>query len=654
MNANGLYLSCTSGTTYSISENSTAVGALRGYSTGTAYRGIYLFKLTSVTSGASTVTFYTTQFAGVCTHETLNATPYHAPTCTEPGNTAYWTCASCGKFFSDAAGTVEIDENSWILPATDHAYGAWTPNNDGTHSRVCAYDATHIETAACTFDDGAVTVAATYTAPGVKTYTCSVCGYSYTEAIPQLVYAESAAFKLTDMLTDGDKIVIYNPASGKALTSTLTGGYYLAGADATVNDTLLTAEDSAAVWTVKDNGDGTFSFVQDNGIALYGYISGSYVDLANTTGDGYVNKWVVNEVDSANHKFSMRCDGLSYTKSGTTYNSVYLEYFSNHFALYGNNNTLTVSDTAYLMQFYVLTAEVKGVSLTLNGNINTNAYLAIPDELVGDTLVAVVTYTDENGDTVTVSETALDPADKAPNGLYCFTAEMPAKDMNTKVRVTLLDGDGNPVPFLNSLGATVDYYEYSVQDYLKQVLETEADYYSANYPALVALCKTMRAYGYYAQLLFDYDTSNLVAPDANYLDGINVTATYTASVTKGTNVRFYGASLILRSQTAIRAYFVITGDASGYKAYIDGSTTGVELTQYAPGSRYYYVEVADIHARDLYQTHTIEVSNGTDSASLNNYSVYCYIARSVGDGDSLARLVKALWAYGEEARDYFS
>ena len=32
------------------------------------------------------------------------------PTCTEPGNTAYWTCTRCGKFFSDAEGQTEIEE----------------------------------------------------------------------------------------------------------------------------------------------------------------------------------------------------------------------------------------------------------------------------------------------------------------------------------------------------------------------------------------------------------------------------------------------------------------------------------------------------------------------------------------------------------------
>ena len=37
-------------------------------------------------------------------------------TCTATGNTAYWSCDKCGKFYSDAKGENEIAENDWITP----------------------------------------------------------------------------------------------------------------------------------------------------------------------------------------------------------------------------------------------------------------------------------------------------------------------------------------------------------------------------------------------------------------------------------------------------------------------------------------------------------------------------------------------------------
>ena len=47
---------------------------------------------------------------------TLTVTPARQPSAEEPGNSTYWTCGRCGKYFSDAAGTVEIEEGSWVIP----------------------------------------------------------------------------------------------------------------------------------------------------------------------------------------------------------------------------------------------------------------------------------------------------------------------------------------------------------------------------------------------------------------------------------------------------------------------------------------------------------------------------------------------------------
>ena len=58
----------------------------------------------------------------------LPATGVHQPTavaakdpaCMEEGNTAYWHCGDCGKYFSDAQCQNEIEKDSWIIPATGH------------------------------------------------------------------------------------------------------------------------------------------------------------------------------------------------------------------------------------------------------------------------------------------------------------------------------------------------------------------------------------------------------------------------------------------------------------------------------------------------------------------------------------------------------
>ena len=46
----------------------------------------------------------------------LTAHTANAPSCEKEGNSAYWSCV-CGKYFSDAEATTEIEENDWVIPS---------------------------------------------------------------------------------------------------------------------------------------------------------------------------------------------------------------------------------------------------------------------------------------------------------------------------------------------------------------------------------------------------------------------------------------------------------------------------------------------------------------------------------------------------------
>lgn len=98
-------------------------------------------------------------------------------TCDKDGSkTVTTSCSDCGYV---------ISENNVVIPATGHAWGAWThvagtEGADAQHSRVCANDASHKETKACDFTSQ-VTQNQTADQPEITTYTCKDCGYSYTE-----------------------------------------------------------------------------------------------------------------------------------------------------------------------------------------------------------------------------------------------------------------------------------------------------------------------------------------------------------------------------------------------------------------------------------------------------------------------------------------
>ena len=93
------------------------------------------------------------------------------PTHFEEGVKTY-TCAVCGRIKTEP-----------IPKTSEHVFGDWAPDaaNEDKHIREC--DCGEVETADCTFDDGAVTKEPTHFEEGVKTYTCAVCGRTKTEPI---------------------------------------------------------------------------------------------------------------------------------------------------------------------------------------------------------------------------------------------------------------------------------------------------------------------------------------------------------------------------------------------------------------------------------------------------------------------------------------
>lgn len=107
-----------------------------------------------------------------------------APTCIEPGHYK-GTCPTCGKDYDD------------VVPALGHDWGEWVTSIEPTVSTVgyryhicnrdgCGYregeDIPKLHTH--TWDAGIVTQKPTAAEPGVRTYTCTVCGQTRTETIP--------------------------------------------------------------------------------------------------------------------------------------------------------------------------------------------------------------------------------------------------------------------------------------------------------------------------------------------------------------------------------------------------------------------------------------------------------------------------------------
>ena len=112
----------------------------------------------------------------------LTKTAAKAATCTEAGNNEYWTCKTCGKYFSDEKGENAIaDLAAWKtgdgkINATGHNYGdityTWSDGNTScTAKKVCSVCKDEVtETVGTT---SSVKTPATCTTKGTKTYTAT-------------------------------------------------------------------------------------------------------------------------------------------------------------------------------------------------------------------------------------------------------------------------------------------------------------------------------------------------------------------------------------------------------------------------------------------------------------------------------------------------
>lgn len=141
-------------------------------------------KVTAISAGSATITVTAadgSEVSASCsvtvTHGNMVHTPKKDATCTADGNEEYWTCETCGKYFSDANGNTEIAEDSWIISAINHNWNdaVYTWNDDGstcTAARTCKNDKSHTETSKATVTD-TQTKAPTCTEKGETTYTAT-------------------------------------------------------------------------------------------------------------------------------------------------------------------------------------------------------------------------------------------------------------------------------------------------------------------------------------------------------------------------------------------------------------------------------------------------------------------------------------------------
>ncbi|MDM8124119.1 CehA/McbA family metallohydrolase [Mediterraneibacter glycyrrhizinilyticus] len=156
-------------------------------------------------------------------------------------------------------------------------------------------------------------------------------------AVQELKYTVAESGQDEPVLKDGDQVVIYAPAYNKALSAEYTG-YYNKGTDVTVSeDGTLSGYTDMDVWTVTDNGDGTYSFSHD----------GQNIGM----GDSYSSmplgekndKWVLEDAGN----------GLYYVKN--TVRNAYMEWYDSNGNWSAYYNIAEGSEGMFALAFYKVT-----------------------------------------------------------------------------------------------------------------------------------------------------------------------------------------------------------------------------------------------------------------------------------------------------------
>ncbi len=277
-------------------------------------------------------------------------------------------------------------------------------------------------------------------------------------------------------------------------------------------------------------------------------------------------------------------------------------------------------------------AGIYGFSISLGGNIAVKYYMVL-DECVLEDENANMIFTVPNGGLSYTVEVPVSEAIKSGQ-FYVFTCEVSAKEMTSDIYCQIAAGDRES-----------DSFSYTVKEYAEVILEN-ADVYEKEIP----LVKAMLNYGAYAQEYFDHNTDNLanhtrfITEAEKELPAELDLSEYAFELSgEETGVTYYGSALSLKSEIAIKHYFIVEGNAEAIEVTVNGEKA--ELTK---NGNLYELKIPNIPAHKLSDMYEIKVGNLTLI-----YGVFSYGYDVMnGTKDTLKNVVKAMYVYNQEAVEY--
>ena len=333
---------------------------------------------------------------------------------------------------------------------------------------------------------------------------------SYYKVNDEALFAQ-AFFKvqksgIVTSLSDGDNVVIFNPANGKALSTEYTG-YYNKGTDVKLTDGKLTGYTKADIWTVGVNADGSYTFSTADGkkLSMGAKFTSTPLDDVNTA-------WQLEKA---------KTDGCYYIKNAVRGN--YLEWYAdkdNWSSYYKVND-----EALFAQQFYLVADD--GSDTPSDNPLAPGSKVVIYNANAG----AALAKQDDNAESPSITKAAATIADgklTAGNGAAVFTVEANGEYLrfyNESYGYLCANGTGNNAFYSKTASNDADWlvrtcsggvggYEMESRTAKYKGYSQWLEYYSDSFKVYSMNKATVTDYTIYS---FDFYP---VAEGVNVIDGI--------------------------------------------------------------------------------------------------------------------------------------
>lgn len=292
-------------------------------------------------------------------------------------------------------------------------------------------------------------------------------------------------------------------------------------------------------------------------------------------------------------------------------------------------------------------AHLEGYTLSLDGNIGVNFYMALSDDVINDP-DAYMQFTLPDGTIKTLHtyEAYPDTSMDQHTTYYVFSCGVLSSQMTGEIRAQLFDGEGN----------SSKEYTYSVAEYAEYLLSHKEDYNESD----INLVKALLNLGATSQIYFNGNKNNLansiLSDDDKNVPILDASALeqYKSVNTKSQLGEFVGFDLMLKSKTTLNLYFKPAENVD-----IDSIDFTVNYTHFMPipYGDYYCISFEGLKAWELDKTFTFSATSKQDESISSTIQCsamsYCYnVLRDYGKtySDELKTSVSALRAFNEAAK----